>query len=57
LVSSFFAFILSAQASGAFGAGRFLEVGINLWQISLWAFVWGSVGASLGLLLKSKRFQ
>lgn len=50
LVASFFAFILSAQASGAFGAGRFLEVGINLWQISLWAFVWGAVGASLGLL-------
>lgn len=49
LVSSFITFVLSAQASGAFGAGRFLEVGINLWQISLWAFAWGAVGASLGL--------
>lgn len=50
-VSAFFAFILSAQASGAFGAGRFLEVGINLWQISLWAFVWALVGTAVGFVL------
>ena len=50
LASSFIAFIFSAQASGAFGAGRFLDVGINLWQISLWAFAWGAIGASLGLI-------
>ena len=49
--AAFFTFILSAQASGAFGAGRFLEVGINLWQISLWAFVWGAVGVLLGFIL------
>lgn len=51
LVSAFFAFLLSAQASGAFGAGRFLEVGINLWQISLWAFVWGVLGVMFGFIL------
>lgn len=51
LVSAFFAFILSAQASGAFGAGRFLEVGINLWQIALWAFAWGLVGTAFGFIL------
>jgi hypothetical protein len=51
LVSAFFAFILSAQASGAFGAGRFLEVGINLWQIALWAFAWGLLGTLAGFIL------
>ncbi len=53
-VSAFFAFILSAQASGAFGAGRFLEVGINLWQISLWAFAWGFIGTLVGLTVFQK---
>lgn len=53
LFSAFFAFVLSAQASGAFGAGRFLEVGINLWQFSLWAFVWAFVGTTSGLLFST----
>ncbi len=51
LVSAFFAFLLSTQSSGAFGAGRFLEVGINLWQISLWAFAWSAVGVIAGFIL------
>ena len=46
---------LSTLASGPLGSGRFDTVGVSLWQVLVWSFIWTALGIAARIALQRRK--